>query len=207
MGPPLRRRPVRGAQLAVWLLAASLCACIAGPAPRDHFYRVEVAAPAAGNVQLPGTLEVERFASDDTLRKRGLLKSTPGSPEVTPYTYHRWVDSPTLLLQRALADYLRAATVAGQVVTPDAGATEDWQVTGYLRQLDFVLDDAPRVRVEIELRMRHRAGDDLVAQRIYAAESAAGAATPEAAARAFSLAIGAVFAEFTSDLRAAAAAH
>lgn len=201
-----QRIPALGARLSAWLLGASLCACIAGPAPRDHFYRVEIATPAAGDTRLPGTLEVERFSSDSTLRDRGMLKSTSASPEVTPYAYHRWVDSPTLLLQRELADYLRAAAVADRVVTPDAGASEDWQVSGYLRRLDFMLDGAPRVRFEIELRMRHRVGDDLLAQQIYTAESAADDASPEAAARAFSVAIGEVFAEFTRDLRSAAAA-
>jgi ABC-type uncharacterized transport system auxiliary subunit len=203
----MRRMSLRAMRMAVCLLGAGLFACASGPAPRDHFYRIEIAPPAAGDRQLPGTLEVERFTSDDTLRERALLKSAPGSPEVTPYSYHRWVDSPTLLLQRALADYLRAAAVAERVVTPDAGATEDWQVNGYLRRLDSVVDAAPRVQVEIELRMRHHAGEDLIEQKIYSAEQAADDASPEAAARAISLAVGKVFAEFTGDLRAAAAAH
>ena len=192
------------AGVGLWLLAAALGACVAGPAPRDHFYRVDVAAPAAGKLALTGILEVERFTSDDTLRERHLLYVTPGSPEVTPYGYHLWVDSPTLLLQRALADHLRAAGVAEQVVTPDAGAGEDWQVNGHLRQLYQVLGGAPSVRVDLELRLRRAQGADLVAQKIYSATAPAGDDTPEAAARAFSLAIGEVFERFTADLRAAA---
>ena len=200
-----RNRHLSAALATSALLAAQLLGCAAGPAPRDHFYRIEVAAPSAGGDALPGTLEVERFSSDGTLRDRGMLRATTTSPEVTPYAYHRWVDSPPLLLQRALADYLRAAGVAERVVTPDAGATEDWQVNGTLRRLDQLVDGSPRVNVEIEIRMRHQAGADLVEQQIYSAEHAADDASPEAAARAFSTAIGEIFAAFTRDLRVAAA--
>lgn len=202
-----RRSDRRLAAFSLGVLAAGFVACAGPPAPRDHFYRIEVVAPAAGGAQLPGILEVERMGSDGTLRDRAMLKTLPGSPEVTPYAYHRWTDSPTLLLQRALADYLRSAAVAESVVTPDAGATEDWQVNGYLRRLDHVIAATPSVRVELELRMRRLDGEDLVEQRIYAAQGIPDDASLEAAARAFSVAIGEIFAEFTNDLRAAASAR
>jgi len=184
-------------------LALGLAACASGPAPRDHFYRLAPAAPDPVAAPLPGTLEVERFSSSDTLRERGILRTTPGSPEVTPYGYHRWVDSPTLLLQRALADYLRAAGVAQQVVTPDAGATEDWQVNGHLRALDQVLGPQPGVRIELELRARRTDAASLLVHEVYVAERPAEDATPGAAAKALSVAAGEIFAAFARDLHVA----
>ena len=202
--------PLRGAMAAslraglVAGCALALLGCIAGPAPRDHFYRITPPAPPAGEAVLEGTLEVERFSSDDTLRNRRILKVVGESPEVTPYRYHLWADSPTLLLQRALADHLRTAGVAELVVTPDAGATEDWQVNGHLRRLDHVLSGAPAVHFAIELRLRRAEGETLLAQRVYSAEQPCDDASPEAAARAFSAAVGQVWERFTADLRAAA---
>lgn len=198
------RRPMRSALLCLTGLGL-LSACVAGPAPRDQFYRLDVAPAGASGARLPGTLEVERFTSDDVLRARAMLRAESGSPQVTPYVYHLWVESPTLLVQRALADYLRAAGVADTVVTPDAGAIEDWQVNGHLRRFDQLLAPSPRVRVEIELRLRRRGGETLLVQKVYAAETAADAPDPEAAARAFSAALEQVFGNFTADLRAAAA--
>lgn len=191
--------------VALVLLGAGLLACASGPAPRDHFYRIHVAPPPAGKAVLEGVVEVERFGSDNTLRDRAMLKSEPGSHRVMPYTYHRWVGSPTLLLQRALADYLREAGIAERVTTPDAGATETWQVNGHLRRLDSVVDTPPRVHVEMELRLRRKDGADLVQHKIYSVEQTADDASPEAAARAFSLAVGTIFADFTRDVRSAVA--
>lgn len=182
-----------------------LSACVAGPAPRDRFYRLNVATPEGSGPRLPGSLVVERFTSDDVLRERGMLRVESGGAEVAPYVYHLWVESPTLLLQRALADYLRAAAVADSVMTPDAGATEDWHVNGHLRRFDQLLAPSPRVRVELELRLRRRGGETLVSQKVYAAESPADAADPEAAARAFSAAVEQIFARFAADLHATAA--
>lgn len=186
------------------LLALTLSACAAGPAPRDHFYRIETPAAAAGAVALAGILEVERFTSDDTLRNRRVLKREAGRPEITPYRYHLWADSPTLLLQRSLADHLRGAGVAELIVTPDAGATEDWQVNGHLRRLDHVLDGGASVRFEIELRLRRAQGETLLAQRVYSGERPCADASVTAASQAFSLAIGDVWTRFTEDLRDAA---
>jgi len=185
------------------VLAVASTGC-AGPAPRDHLYRLEVATPAQSGPTLPGVLEVERFTSDDVLRKRAMLRVEPGSPEVTPYGYHLWVNSPTLLLQRALADYLRAAGAAQIVTTPDAGETEDWHVTGNLRRFDQMTGPEPKATVEIELRLRRRHSPKSAVQQVYRAEAPAADASPRAAADAFGSAVSTIFERFTADLRAVA---
>lgn len=184
-------------------LAVGTAGCIAGPAPRDHFYRLEVATPARSGPTLPGVLEVERFTSDDVLRKPAMLRVEPDSSEVTPYGYHLWAGSPTLILQRALADYLRAAGAAQTVTTPDAGTTEDWHVTGHLRRLDHATRPESTVTVEIELRLRRRHSPKAAVQRVYRAEGPAAGSSPGAAADAFGDAVEEIFERFTADLRAA----
>lgn len=188
---------------AALLVGLALTACASGPAPRDHFYRIQPGPAAPVGAPLPGTLEVERFSSSDTLRERGILRTTPGSPSVTPYSYHRWVDSPTLLLQRALAGYLRDARIAEQVVTADAGADANWQVSGHVDRLDHVVGSNSSVSIKIELRARRTDAATLLVQERYAAEQPADDSTPEAAARAFSVAVGEIFAAFARDLHAA----
>jgi ABC-type uncharacterized transport system auxiliary subunit len=188
---------------AALLVGFALSACASGPAPRDHFYRIQPGPAAPVATPLPGTLEVERFSSSDTLRERGILRTTPGSPSVTPYSYHRWVDSPTLLLQRALAGYLRDAGMAENVVTAEAGAPDDWQVGGHIHRLDHVVGEDSSVRVELELRARRSGTETLIVHELYASEHPADDPTPEAAARAFSSAVGEIFAAFGRDLHAA----
>ena len=190
--------------LAGVLLAIAAAGCVAGPPPQDHFYRLDIPTPAKGSPTLRGVLEVERFRSDDVLRRSAMVRSAAGSPEVRPYTYHLWVNSPTLMLQRALADYLRAAGVAQTVTTPDAGMTEDWQVTGHLRHFDHVTGAEPAALVEIELRVRRRHSPKAVLQKVYRAKAPADNESPQAAADAFSVAVTQVFREFTTDLRAVA---
>ncbi|MEE2676961.1 MAG: ABC-type transport auxiliary lipoprotein family protein [Myxococcota bacterium] len=190
--------------LAAAVLTLAAAGCVAGPAPRDHFYRLDIPKPAKGSPALPGVLEVERFRSDDVLRRSAMVRSAPGSSEVRPYTYHLWVNSPTLVLQRALADYLRAAGVAQTVTTPDAGMTEDWQVTGNLRHFDHITGDAPAALVAIELRLRRYQSARAVLQKVYRAQVPADGGSPQAAADAFSAAVTQVFQEFTTDLRAVA---
>jgi len=196
---------VRRLLLACAALAIVTAGCVAGPAPRDHFYRLVVATPAKSGPTLPGLLEVDRFTSDDVLRRPAMLRAQSGSPEVTPYAYHLWVNSPTLMLQQALADYLRAAGAAQTVTTRVAGLTAEWQVTGQLRRFDQMGGPDPKVTVEMELslRQRLRRNSKSAVQKVYRAEARADDESPGAAADAFGSAVSTIFEQFTADLRAA----
>jgi len=188
------------------ILAVATAGCIAGPAPRDHFYRLLVATPARSGPTLPGVLEVNRFTSDDVLRKPAMLRAEPGSPEVTPYTYHLWVNSPTLMLQQALTDYLRAAGAAQTVTTRASGLSANWIVTGQLRRFDHLEGSDPKVTVEMELSLQNQQRRDSkpAVQKVYRAEARPADENPAAAAEAFGSAVGTVFQQFTADLRTAA---
>jgi ABC-type uncharacterized transport system auxiliary subunit len=188
-----------------WLAAAALLllACVAGPAPRDHFYRLEVPAPTAVRSEplLPGTLVVQRLASDDLLRERPIVRRDgPDSTEVTPYAYHLWADSPERMIQQQLAGFLRAARAAEQVVTPEVGADPSWTVGGRLRRLDVVGGAAPAAEVELELWLRDARGRTPPVRQTYRVERPVGGEGVEAAVRALSDAVGAAFEAFVADL-------
>ncbi|HJO24192.1 MAG: ABC-type transport auxiliary lipoprotein family protein [Myxococcota bacterium] len=188
------------------VLIVASAGCVGGPAPRDHFYRLEVSTPTRSGPTLPGVLEVARFTSDDVLRRTAILRAEPGSPEVMPYGYHFWVNSPTLILQHALVDYLRAAGAAETVTTPRAGMNADWNVSGQLYRFDHLPGPEPKVTVEIELGLEkgQRRNSKSVVQKIYRAEVSAADKSFRAAAEAFGNAVGTIFERFTADLRAAA---
>jgi ABC-type uncharacterized transport system auxiliary subunit len=198
------RRPGRRGGLAAAALAAlALPGCVAGPAPRDHFYRLAVPAPAENRAAplLPGTLLIQRLASDDLLRERPIVRrDSPDSAEVTPYAYHLWADSPERMLQQQLAAFLRAAHAAEQVVTPDVGAEADWTAGGSLRRLDIVGGAA--AEVEIELWLRDARGRTPPFRQTYRVERPVDGDGVEAAVRALSEAAGAAFEAFLADLAA-----
>jgi len=195
--------------LRLWLLLAMLvgaAGCLGGSAPRDHVYRLQLEPPrnARNAAAFPGTLEVGRVWGSALTRGRPILHSeSDRAVEVTPYNYHLWVDSPTLLLERALAAYLRQAGLAQDVVSSDANAPADWVVTGFIERLDHVTDGgAPRVLVELELRLTEADRGRLLLRKTYRAEQPSDGAGVPAAVRAFGTAVGSIFESFAADAAA-----
>jgi len=123
-----------------------LGACMGGArVPEDNFYRLENVAPvdALTAPALQGILMIQGGTAAPVYRDRALLYSEPGSPgRLQRYHYQYWIDSPPQLLQSGLADYLRAAGVARQVVLPQDGVDADF-----------------RLRIDIE-RFEHIRGQD-----------------------------------------------
>ena len=106
----------------VLALSPLLAGCLgsAPPVPRDHYYRIVVAAPAAAKRNLlPGVLVVEPLQADGLLRERPLLYSLSGKPhEVQQHDYHYWADAPPRMLQDQMVAYLRRSAIAQSVVSP-----------------------------------------------------------------------------------------
>jgi ABC-type uncharacterized transport system auxiliary subunit len=188
-------------------LAALASACAAGPAPRDHFYRLRVETPQSSRTSpvFPGTLEVDRLRGDALTRGRSILRrESEQDVEVIPYAYHLWVDSPTLLLQRQLANYLRGTGLAERVVRPEMNVSEDWIVTGYLARLDHVVGESPaRVVVELELTLAEVKRSALLLSHSYREERAIQEPGVPAAVRAFDAAVTSIFERFVADAAAA----
>jgi len=188
---------------AAWLAGgALLLACAGGPAPRDHFYRLETSAPTPLAAPIfRGTVEVDRFRADAlTGGIRIVLRQADGASELEPYDYHQWADPPTTQLQTCLVDYLRQAQAAPLVVIPELRARADFAVLGRIARLEHQTGGgAPRAVVELELTVSRESDRTLLLQRVYREERpAAGPGVAEAVAAADE-ALSAIFAQFLTD--------
>ena len=194
-----------GRVLVAGALAASLAGCAAGPAPSDHFYRLEAVPPSATleSPALLGTLEVRRLGSDALTGERPLLYSESGdSSQLHRHDYHRWADSPTTMIQAELVAYLRAAAAASVVATPDMRVEADWVVSGRIVRLERVLGGSPpRVVVELQLSVVREKGRELVLLESYREELEAGGSGIGRSVEGFNRALGAIFERFLADLR------
>ena len=190
-----------------WLGAALLLAC-ASPAPRDHFYRLEVAPPPAQRSEpaLRGTLEVERLRTDALTRERSILYvSDPDAVQVTPYSYHLWVDTPTTMIQREIAEYLNRAGVADRVVLPEMNVSERWTLNGWIDRLVHLRNGSPeRVVVVLEFSVSEERAGRLLLRKRYRIEKPVEQDDMEGAVRAFNAALAEILAQLETDIVAAA---
>jgi ABC-type uncharacterized transport system auxiliary subunit len=191
-----------------WLAGAALVlACAGGPAPRDHFYRIEAPVPAPAPLAapvFPGTVEVDRFRADAlTGGSRIVQRQTAGSSELEPYAYHQWADPPTILLQTRLVDFLRETRAAPLVVTPELRAHSDFAVQGRIAQLEHQTGGgAPRAVVELELSISRESDRAVLLQRVYREERPAAGPSVAEAVDAASAAVSAIFTRFLADAEA-----
>lgn len=192
----------RPALAPVWLAALALCACAAGPPPADHFYRLEVAGPAAPlpEPSLGGVLEIDRLRADTLTDQLPLLYREDGASEIRRHSYHRWVTPPSTMVQHELIGYLRAAGAATRVVPPEVRAEPDYHVGGRLARLERVLSGSgARVVVEIELSVSGGGGQLLLLES-YRVEREARSDRVSDAVAAYDAALAEVFARFAADL-------
>jgi ABC-type uncharacterized transport system auxiliary subunit len=99
-----------------WWLAAGGCA----GAPELRYYRIVVAPPARASDPVPIRLGIGRFAAAEPTRQERILYRD------SPYRIHyygpdRWEAPPSLMVQSALADHLRAS---GRFVRVVAGGSD-----------------------------------------------------------------------------------
>jgi len=197
-----------GSLLPVAFLCALLCgACAAGPAPRDHFYRIDVALPerAEAAPAHDGILMVERFSSDSLIRGRPILRrSSEDSLEVVPLSRQLWIDSAPVLLQGEMIDYLQVAGVAREVVSHIFRATPDWILRGHINRFEFVSTPAGnRVIVDLELRVSKPRSATALWAGTYRVERDASSGDFENTVHAFSAALTELMADLSEDLRQA----
>ena len=189
----------RGLLAAIGLLAAG---CLAPPAPRDRYYRLTVAPPARlAAPAFAGVLEVERFQADSAGRATALAFVADASArEVKRREYDHWVDSPTLMLQQELTTALRAAGLAGEVVTPEVGVEVDHRLGGRLVRFEEVRGPgAPRVVVEVEIAITDPRRTALELRATYREEREIGGTEVEDVVRAYDAALSAVVARLAAD--------
>jgi cholesterol transport system auxiliary component len=194
-----QRGSARSAALVIVVL---LSACASGPAPRDHFYRVELAPPARSleSPLLDGILEVSRFRLDSLSDGRDLVyRSDADAAELQRFAYHRWVDPPSAMLQGEIASYLGRAGVAQAVVTSDIRIDAAYALDGRILRYEIVLGGPGEVRLELEFGVTDQASRDLLFLGSYAVARPFPPDDLEAAARAYSDALEEILQQFVED--------
>jgi ABC-type uncharacterized transport system auxiliary subunit len=197
-------RDVRAALLTAAALAVlAAVGCQSGPAPRDHFYRLDVPAPTArSQPALAGTLEVDRLRVEAVAQGRRILFREAESPdEVRQHAYHHWSNPPSEMLQEQMVRYFRAAGIAQTVVTPAVRVASDYRLTGRIGRLERnIAGNPPRVTVELELALIREEGNELLLIESYREERSAVDADVSSAVRAIEEALGAILARFVADV-------
>lgn len=181
-----------------------LTACALPPVPEDAFYRLDVSPPrvAYTTYLLPGILEIDPFRADPLTSGRAMLYHTTETPTRVyrlPYTF--WMEAPAAMLQREAAEYLRAAHVAKQVVTPSVRASAEYALTGTILRLEQIRSESPAVVMELELSVVERGSRALLFHQTYFEEVPAnGQDVTRTAATAFSRAYSSILERFVADL-------
>lgn len=187
-------------RIAAALLLALATACSSPPAPRDTFWRLDVAAPAQGFQvpPLPGVLEVARLDTDGVLSERALAYQEGGGA-VQRYRYDLWSEPPGVMLQDRITQVLSAANAARRVVTPDLRVPPDYALRGKLRRFEQVAG-AGKVAVEMQLGVVSARDGSLILLKTYATQVRAGAETPAAAVAALGQGVSEILDRFLADL-------
>lgn len=180
----------------------ALTGCLSGPAPTDQFYQLELAAPERqfDTPPLKGTLQVTRPEANALTRERPLLyRQESGSPQVHRHAYHRWVDSPTLMLQQEMTRYLRATHLANQVVTPKFRVKVDYLLSCQILKLERILDGSPSVVMELELGVTSIRDNQTLMLRTYREEQSANGDGIDASVKAYNQALSNILDRFLAD--------
>lgn len=113
----------RRSLLCLMLVSLVACGSLSSP-PRDRFYRLHsFTPPTTDATHAPRPLHVPPFEASGLHAKRALIYVHPDDTTLEQYSYHFWIDSPRVLLQSALGDYLREGLGAQVVGQPAAEAT------------------------------------------------------------------------------------
>ncbi len=187
------------------LFVVVLAGCLsAPPVPVDNFYRLMEPDVSSTGMPLTETVLIRSFTADGLHNERALLYSDdPQAISLKQHHYHFWIDSPTRLLQRQLAEYFRIANIADQVSTDIANGA-DIIISGIILQFErHDIENNAKVMVKIELRAEKKNGKGLILRRDYRQSMAIdGQDAMLSAISAFSHAVDSVFEQFVNDLTA-----
>jgi len=185
------------------LLVAGWLGCASKPAPRDHFYRVEVAAPTPlASPALPGVLEVDRLRVEAIAQGRRMLYRDASAPNaIGQHSYHYWADPPGVMVQDQLVRGLRAAGAAKSVITPGIHVDSDFVLKGRIVQMErHTGGSQPRVVVELEFSLLGRNDRKLLLHETYREERTAAGEAIGASVTAYQDALGAILQQLVNDL-------
>jgi ABC-type uncharacterized transport system auxiliary subunit len=189
--------------LVVAALALALAACAQPEVPPDRFYRVEAPAPAQplARPRFEGALEVEDMSAAGLVAGRAIVYADSARPNVLEtYSYHYWAEPPAHMLRDELVRYLRAAGIAGSVVTETMRVDPRYSLVSRLLRLERLTGAQPRVVMEMEIALRDNDRGELLDVGIYRAEVVPANDTLEAAIDAFTAAFADISARLAADL-------
>ena len=197
------RRPMRMLLLAHCILGVLLLSgCLGGQSSPDYFYRLHVPEPEThlDPSPLEGTLQVTRPWADALTSERHLVYRKSENPsQLNHHAYHRWADSPTLLLQQEITQYLRKAKLAKQVVTPEIRTKSDFTLSCRIARLERVLDQSPRVILELELGITSMNNRQTLSLRTYREEHPTTDHKVDSSIEAYNQALAKILHRFMSD--------
>ena len=176
--------------------------CLGGPAPTDQFYQLELSEPEHKFTTPPlnGTLQVRRPEANALTGERPLLfRQNNHSTQVHRHAYHRWVDSPTIMLQQEMTRYLRSSHVANQVVTPQIRVKVDYILSCQILKLERLLDGSPRVIMELELGITSIQNNQALLLQTYREEQSANGDGINASVVAYNQALSKILSRFLTD--------
>jgi ABC-type uncharacterized transport system auxiliary subunit len=181
-----------------------LGACSSDPVPRDTFYRL--GAPAAVTPRqggpIMGAIEVPPFRAAGIINERAILYRD-GPRQLAQYTYHDWMESPAVMIQRALVGVLRQAQAFGAVNLPEMRLDRDFELMGDLRQWEHVRTPGQNaVAIQIDISIRRVRDNAQVLQKTYRANEAAQGDSVDAAVAAFTRGMDGIYAALLADLAA-----
>jgi ABC-type uncharacterized transport system auxiliary subunit len=193
----------RLALLAAFLM---LTACAGGArVPEDSFYRLETGPPAVrmATPALDGILSVQVGSAAPVYRDRAFLYSDARQPgRLQRYHYHYWLDTPPRLVQRSLADYLRAAGIATAVVTPEDAIDERYRLRVDIERFEQRRDrDGGAVTVALRLTLSERGSGTLLLQERLQGEAGVRGGDHADLAAAYRTATGAAYAQLLTRLQ------
>jgi len=203
----LRTSAIRASVLLVALL---LGGCASAPGiPDTSYFRLPPRAPlaVAETPPLAAPVVVDPFQADGVHSDQALLYSNdPDGERIRAYHYQLWVDPPTRMLQRRLIAAMREARLAPLVAARLPAKSERWRVRGHIEAFERVRR-ADGWHVQVALQLRADFGEETVPRllRDYREERRAEGEGVRDSVRAFGAATDAIYAQFVSELTAAAA--
>ncbi|WP_419798894.1 MAG: ABC-type transport auxiliary lipoprotein family protein [Terasakiella sp.] len=180
--------------------ALILSACTQPELPQDHYYRLEITPPNIGKLKLDGVLEVERFRADGLISGRPIAYSE-GQGHLSEYHYHFWVEPPVDLLQDAMVTFLRKASLATHIVTPELRMNEDYLLTGKIKRLERDLSAEPKVVVELEIGLKQVRDDKILVLKTYKRELAQTGEGVHGSVETINRALSDIYTQFLNDVR------
>ena len=186
-------------------VVAALAGCASAPVPDLTYYRmparVETAPITATAPRFALPIIVDALVADGVYNDLSMLYANQPEGSIRAYHYQLWENSPGLLLQRRLIQFLRARNAAALVTDRLPPSLDSRRIFGRVDSFERVhAATGWSARVRLELRVEQGARMPPLLVNDYAATVAADGDGMRASVRAFAAAIDQVFDAFWVDL-------